>query len=63
MPLFLWKNRNFVVLTLVATVGCLVFYALNIIWSTQITTIYGKSPEAAGWITVSTPGRVLNGIS
>ena len=52
MPLFLFRNRNYICLAAVAAIGSLVFYALNIIWPTQVATIYGKSPDAAGWMTV-----------
>lgn len=53
MPLFLFKNRNYLMLAVVATVGSLNFYALNVIWPGQVANVYGKSPDAAGWMTVS----------
>jgi len=52
MPLYLFKNRNYVALMVVASVGSMIFYALNIVWPQQIAAVYGKSVETTGWMSV-----------
>jgi hypothetical protein len=57
IPLYLFKNRNYVCLMIVASVGSMIFYALAIVWPQQIAALYGASQEATGWISVSTNCR------
>lgn len=52
MPLYLFKNRNFVALTLISAVGAMIFYASNIVYPQQIVVIWQKSASQAGWYAV-----------
>lgn len=53
MPLYLIKNSNYVIMMLVASVGSMVYYALNIVWPEQITAVYRKDSLTTGWMSVS----------
>lgn len=54
MPLYLFKNRNYVVLSLCASVATAMFYGLNIIWPQQISALYAGSGKSGAWMAVST---------
>jgi hypothetical protein len=55
VSLYLFKNRNFVVLTMVSGVGAMIFYALNLTYPQQIASVWGEDSVSSGWLTVSLP--------
>ncbi|EXJ63305.1 uncharacterized protein A1O5_11626 [Cladophialophora psammophila CBS 110553] len=60
MPLYLFRNRNYVALSIVASVGSMIFYALNIVYPQQISAVYGKSVQTTGWMSCTlTAGAIF----
>lgn len=57
----LFKIRNFVVAVVVGSVGQMSFYALNVLWPTQITNLYTTDNISIGWMSVSLWIRCLEG--
>lgn len=53
VSLRLFKNRNFVALTMVSGVGAMIFYALNLTYPQQVAAVWAEDSESSGWLTVS----------
>jgi len=53
IPLYLFKNRNYICFTVLGTVVSMIYYGVSIIYPQQIATLFGKSATATGWIGVS----------
>ncbi len=53
VPMYLFRNRNYVALTVVCSVGSMIFYALNIVYPTQLSALFGATPNQTGWLSVS----------
>ena len=53
LPMKLLKIRSFNVVVIVGTVGQMVYYALNVLWPTQIATLYTTDNITIGWMSVS----------
>lgn len=51
--LSLFKNRNFVCLTMVSGIGSMIFFALNLIYPQQIVAVWAEPSETTGWMSVS----------
>lgn len=58
VALYLFKNRNFVALTMVSGVGAMIFYALNLVYPQQIASVWGEDSVSSGWLTVGNPDTV-----
>ncbi|KAK5215234.1 hypothetical protein LTS03_011629 [Exophiala xenobiotica] len=61
MPLYLFKNRNYVVLSLCASVATAMFYGLNIIWPQQISALYAGSGKSGAWMACTLTAGVIFG--
>lgn len=59
MPLYLFRNLNYVALMIVASVGSMIFYANNIVYPQHIAAVYGKSIQTTGWMSVRTIPKTL----
>lgn len=53
LPMHLFKITNFNMSVIVGTVGQMVFYALNILWPAQITSLYSTDNITIGLMSVS----------
>jgi hypothetical protein len=53
LPMHLFKIRNYVVAVIVGTVGQMVYYALNVLWPQQISSLYTTDNAMIGWMSVS----------
>lgn len=53
LPMKLFKIRNFVVAVIVGSVAQMSYYSLNVLWPTQITSLYTRDNGIVGWMSVS----------
>ncbi|KAF9870587.1 hypothetical protein CkaCkLH20_11893 [Colletotrichum karsti] len=61
LPMNLFKIRNFVVAVIVGSVGQMPFYALNVLWPTQITNLYTTDNISIGWMSCTTGAALAAG--
>ncbi len=56
----LFRNRNYVALLIFNSVGSMIFFALNIVYPTQLSALFGATPNAIGWLSVSLEFEIPN---
>jgi hypothetical protein len=61
MPPRLFKNKGFVGIVLIATIGAMVYYSMTIIWPTIIMTLYTTNDLEVGWQSSVVGGGILLG--
>lgn len=53
LPLRILKNRNYIAIVVVASVGQMAFFGLAVIWPEQIAYLYPHDNITIGWMSVS----------
>ncbi|KAL5319252.1 hypothetical protein ACEPPN_012302 [Leptodophora sp. 'Broadleaf-Isolate-01'] len=61
LPMHLFKIRTFVVVVIVGSIGQMVYFALNIFWPQQITTLYTTNNMKIGVISCTTGAALALG--
>ncbi|CAK7202258.1 hypothetical protein SEUCBS139899_004980 [Sporothrix eucalyptigena] len=61
MPPRLFKNRGFVGIVIVASIGAMIYYSMTVLWPTIITTLYTSDSIQVGWQSSVVGGGVLLG--
>ncbi|EXJ75055.1 uncharacterized protein A1O5_01751 [Cladophialophora psammophila CBS 110553] len=60
IPMYLFRNRGFVTMTMCSSSGSMVFYALSVLWPGQIHALFTQSPTLIGWLSSTlTSGNVI----
>jgi hypothetical protein len=54
LPVSLFKIRNFSIAVVVGSIGQMSYYALNVFWPTQATSLYSTNILTVGWLTCTT---------
>ncbi|CAK7221588.1 hypothetical protein SCUCBS95973_004546 [Sporothrix curviconia] len=61
MPPRLFKNKGFVGIVIVATIGAMIYYSMTVLWPTIISTLYTTDSIQVGWQSSVVGGGILLG--
>ncbi|KAF2489135.1 fungal trichothecene efflux pump [Lophium mytilinum] len=62
IPMSLFKSLKYDVLTICASVGCMVYYSMTVIWPTMASALYAPNNiQETGWLSCAVGGGLLLG--
>ncbi|KIH94343.1 siderophore iron transporter [Sporothrix brasiliensis 5110] len=61
MPPRLFKNKGFVGIVIVATIGAMIYYSMTVLWPTIVGTLYTTDSLQIGWQSSVVGGGILLG--